>query len=73
MKWTIKILALSLLAACGGGGGDDAEGCTDGEIFCDGDFLVECVDGEEVETDCAVDGMMCHEEMGHCMDATGAM
>jgi len=56
------------VAACDGGGDEETtEGCEEGSVSCDGDFLVECVDGEEVETDCAADGMMCHEEMGHCM------
>lgn len=71
MKSMMKFVFLSLMVACGGG--ESEEGCTDGEIFCDGDFLVECLDGEEVETDCAVDGMMCHEEMGHCMEMSDTM
>jgi hypothetical protein len=70
MKFMTKMLVLSALAiGCGGGG--DEEGCTEGEVYCDGDLLIECIDGAEVESDCAADGMMCHEEMGHCMEMTG--
>ena len=43
------------------------EACEEGAASCDGDVLVECVDGVEAETDCAAEGLTCHAEMGHCM------
>jgi len=70
---TLFIALLGTLAACDGGGGEETTPCEEGSVSCDGDFLVECVDGEELETDCAADGMECHEEMGHCMDMGGDM
>ncbi len=73
MKWMLKVVAVSALAIACDGGGSGEEGCVEGDVSCDGDLLVECIDGEEVETDCAVDGMMCHAEMGHCMEMTDTM
>ncbi|MBX2796064.1 MAG: hypothetical protein KTR31_00305 [Myxococcales bacterium] len=57
-----------VLAACSGEG----EACTDNEFSCDGQLLMQCVDGALVEhADCAVDGGECDAAMGHChMDDT---
>jgi hypothetical protein len=55
------VLMVALLAGCG------ATPCEGNEVFCDGDMLVECVDGARVETECAAEGQICHEEMLHCM------
>ncbi len=60
------LMILLALAACED---EVEEACTDGEARCDGDVLQECIDeGWEDLDDCAVDGLVCHEEMGHCMD-----
>ena len=61
-------LVLGLLAACAGEEEEDLA-CTEGDVQCNGDILEEC-DGEGWTTaqDCAAEGMVCHEEMGHCMD-----
>lgn len=63
---TLTVLALTGLVACGGGEETcEAESyqCTDAEV------LQVCTDGAWVdEEDCAAIDMMCHAEMGHCMD-----
>lgn len=60
----LAFLALCLVTGCAD---KDAE-CTEDEVACDGTIVQACVDGAWVDdTDCADDGMMCHEEMGHCM------
>jgi len=63
----VAMVSMPMVGCDGGDDGEETAACEEGTATCDGDFLVECVDGEEVETDCAADGMMCHEEMGHCM------
>ena len=59
----IWILA-TLLTGCG-------TTCTEAEFTCDGEVLMECVDGELVESeDCAADNMICHamgDGTDHCM------
>lgn len=68
---TIMTLAILTVAACGGG----EEACEDeGALRCtDYEVLEECTaDGWVEADDCAAQGMMCHEEMGHCMDMTGS-
>ncbi|MCB9765369.1 MAG: hypothetical protein H6739_36685 [Alphaproteobacteria bacterium] len=61
----LALLGALTLAACG----DKEAACTDGDFQCDGDVLQECGSGgwEDVQ-DCSTDGMMCHAEMGHCME-----
>jgi len=61
-----SIIAVALLTLSGCGGE-----CTEAEFTCDGDILMECVDGELMESeDCSASEMVCHE-MGdgtdHCM------
>jgi hypothetical protein len=59
-------LALSLVA-CG-----DKDECTTGNNTCEGDVLMECVDGAwEESEDCAASEMICHDmgegDESHCM------
>ena len=62
ITWTLTLACL--IAAC-----DNTE-CTEGELRCTGDVLETCTQDGWVESqDCAAEGMMCHEEMGHCMPA----
>ncbi len=73
MSRKLLILSAALtfaLTACSGGEEEQEQCDTVGEFRCDdADVLEECGDdGWEVSQDCAADGMMCHEEMGHCMD-----
>ena len=74
MKSWIPTIALTLAASLSGCGDKDA--CDDGDNDSDGDVLMECVDGELVESeDCAASEMICHAMGGgddHCMDE-GAM
>lgn len=65
VRWVM--MALWVVGCSGDSDEGTGEPCTEGQVVCEGDVLVECVDGEEVETDCAAEGLMCHEEMGHCM------
>ena len=59
-----QIAILAFVAACG----SEPE-CEEAAMQCDGDVLQECgADGWEDLEDCAANGQMCHEEMGHCMD-----
>ncbi len=62
------LLPLTLLAC-----GDAEDACEEGAYTCDGDTLQVCdADGAYVDdTDCAALGLMCHAEMGHCMDMSG--
>lgn len=61
------MFVFAMMLACGD---KDAE-CVDAEVQCNGDLLEECVDGVWTESeDCAADGLVCHEEMGHCMQAS---
>ena len=57
-------LILSMLVGCGGG-------CEEEAFTCEGDVLMECVDGELVESeDCAASEMICHamgDGSDHCM------
>ena len=60
----IFLTALLVVAACG----SEPE-CEEAALQCEGDVLQECgADGWEDLEDCAANGQMCHEEMGHCMD-----
>ena len=58
------VLIFSILAGCSGG-------CEEEAFTCDGDVLMECVDGELVESeDCAASEMICHamgDGTDHCM------
>ncbi len=65
MRTLLMLGALLTLMACGDKD-DTGAACTPG---CDGDVLTECEGGEAVETNCATDGMICHdlEEDSHCM------
>ena len=70
-KLMITLAALATLTAgCG-----DKDACDEGYNECDGDILMECVDGELVEAeDCAASQMTCHVMGGgddHCMDDGG--
>lgn len=70
MKWATLMMAAVMAVGCGD------KDCTDSDYECDGDVLMECVDGELVESqDCAASEMICHN-MGdgtdHCME-DGAM
>ena len=62
-------LVLCVLAACAGESEGEDPACTEGDVQCNGDILEEC-DGEGWATvqDCAAEGMVCMEDMGHCMD-----
>lgn len=61
----IAVLAVVALSACSGAEPE----CTTGAFQCDGDVLNECVDEVWTEAeDCGAQGLMCHEEMGHCME-----
>ena len=64
MIGSIVAMALFALIACGGE-------CAEAEFSCDGDILMECVDGELVESeDCAASEMTCHvmgDGTDHCM------
>ena len=63
MRWTV-LMVLAALTACG----EDEPACDEAVVSCDGTVLQECVDGELVDVeDCADEGMICHEEHGHCM------
>ena len=57
-------LVLAVLIGCGGA-------CEEAEFSCEGDVLMECVDGELVESeDCAAADMLCHDMddgTDHCM------
>lgn len=61
-----SMIAMALLTLIGCGGE-----CTEAEFTCDGDVLMECVDGELVESeDCAASEMICHamgDGTDHCM------
>lgn len=61
----LPLVLAAILAACG----DKDDACDDGARACDGDVLEECVDGVWEETDCAEDGMICHDldDESHCM------
>lgn len=60
MRW-VALWSVAL-AACTGG-----EGCEERAFSCDGQLLLQCVDGAEVEvSDCDVEGGMCMASMGHC-------
>ena len=63
----VTALALSALFTACGGGSD----CEEEAYQCVGEMLQQCVDGAWAdEEDCgALDGMVCHAEMGHCMAA----
>ncbi|MCB9797701.1 MAG: hypothetical protein H6741_33845 [Alphaproteobacteria bacterium] len=51
-------------------GGCDSSECEVGAYQCtEGEILEECTDeGWTVAEDCTESGLMCHAEMGHCMD-----
>jgi hypothetical protein len=63
------VLAVAL-TACSGGEEEQEQCETVGELRCaDAEVLEECGDlGWKVSEDCAADGMICHEERGHCME-----
>lgn len=66
MRLVLLALAVVGLAACA-----EEDLCEGMELRCTGDMLEECdpeVGWIEAE-DCAAGGQICHEEMGHCMDA----
>lgn len=59
------ILVAVLMVACG-----EAE-CEEDAFSCDGQILVQCQGGEQVEvSDCDVEGGTCMASMGHCHMAT---
>ncbi len=62
----LLVCALALLTACGDKDGDSAAACAAG---CDGTVLTTCTDGTAAETDCADEGMICHDlgDESHCM------
>jgi len=61
---TSLLFTLLFAVACG----SESE-CEEAALQCEGDVLQECgADGWEDLEDCAANGQMCHEEMGHCMD-----
>ena len=52
----------------------ESSDCAENTFQCDGDVLMECTaDGLVESMDCAAEGMMCHEEMGHCMSMDDTM
>jgi hypothetical protein len=63
------LVVVACAAACNGGG----ESCdTEGAVQCAGDTLQVCTDGEFTDSqDCAADGQVCDDSMGHCMAASG--
>ena len=64
-----RLAALAALTACSGG----EPACEDlGALRCtDYEVLEECSEDGWIEADdCAAQGLMCHEEMGHCMEMT---
>jgi hypothetical protein len=67
----IRLLLLALTIACTEKEEETEAGtCTSGDLQCDGDTLQACTEGAwENAQDCAAEGMICHEEMGHCMEA----
>ncbi len=67
----LSLLPLFIAVGCGDKDDDTAGGsCSTDEVQCtDADVLQTCVDGAWEDTeDCAEQGLMCHEEMGHCME-----
>jgi hypothetical protein len=70
----IRFILLALTIACGDKEEEtEAETCTSGDLQCSGDILQACNAGAwEEAQDCAAEGMICHEEMGHCMEAEGS-
>lgn len=64
MMGSIFVMALLTVIGCGGE-------CADDEFTCAGEVLMECVDGELVESeDCAASEMICHamgDGTDHCM------
>lgn len=65
MRTRLVLAALLTLVACGDKE-DSGAACSAG---CEGTVLTECDGGEPVETDCADDGMICHDmgDDSHCM------
>ena len=64
------IIATIMFAGCA----SDSSDCAENTFECDGDVLMECTAEGLVESmDCAAEGMMCHEEMGHCMSMDDTM
>ncbi len=54
MKKIIILLTVLIFAGCDLDEAEDDEvGCTETESYCDGDFKVVCIDGEEQEIDCS--------------------
>ena len=71
-------LLVSFLTGCGDKDydtGTAAAECTTGEFQCtDAEVLQECIGSTWTDTeDCAALGLMCHAEMGHCMEMDGEM
>ncbi len=68
--WNVVVFVVAMAGAVACGDKDDTGGeCAAGTASCSGDVLTECVDGTVVETDCAADGMICHDmgDDSHCM------
>ncbi len=69
--FTAALLLLPLTVACGDKDDDTgAAECAADQYQCaDAEILQECVDGAWSDAeDCAALGLMCHAEMGHCME-----
>jgi hypothetical protein len=71
MRYSLLFTMVMTNAACSGDPEDTSTGtCEIGTMQCtDAEVLQECGDDGWTDLeDCAAQGMVCHAEMGHCMD-----